>query len=111
MSLKKKVGFLPFINILLSFLLALKHLKIFGSEGFRHGQDILDVWFDSGVCHAAVQKKREGLSFPADLYLEGSDQHRGWFNTSLLSSMTTNDKPPLKPWSLMDLLWTLKVVK
>ena len=68
----------------------------FGSEGFRHGQDILDVWFDSGVCHAAVQKKREGLSFPADLYLEGSDQHRGWFNTSLLSSMTTNGKPPFK---------------
>jgi isoleucyl-tRNA synthetase len=68
----------------------------FGSEGFSHGKDILDVWYDSGVCHAAVQKKRTGLSVPADLYLEGSDQHRGWFNTSLLSSMVTNGKPPFK---------------
>ncbi|MBX2994368.1 MAG: isoleucine--tRNA ligase [Bdellovibrionaceae bacterium] len=68
----------------------------FGSEGFRHGQDILDVWFDSGVCHAAVQRKREGMSVPADIYLEGSDQHRGWFNTSLLSSMATNEAPPFK---------------
>ena len=68
----------------------------FGSQGFRHGRDILDVWFDSGVCHAAVQKKREGMGFPADLYLEGSDQHRGWFNTSLLSSMCTNGETPFK---------------
>ena len=67
----------------------------FGSEGFRHGRDILDVWFDSGVCHAAVQKKR-GLGVPADIYLEGSDQHRGWFNTSMLSSMATNGVPPFK---------------
>ena len=67
----------------------------FGSEGFRHGRDILDVWFDSGVCHAAVQKKR-GLGFPADMYLEGSDQHRGWFNTSMLSSMATNGAAPFK---------------
>ncbi|GIL17657.1 MAG: isoleucine--tRNA ligase [Oligoflexia bacterium] len=68
----------------------------FGAEGFTHGKDILDVWFDSGICHAAVQKRREGLSVPADIYLEGSDQHRGWFNTSLLSSMVTNGKPPFK---------------
>jgi isoleucyl-tRNA synthetase len=68
----------------------------FGTQGFRHGRDILDVWFDSGVCHAAVQKKREGMGFPADLYLEGSDQHRGWFNTSLLSSMCTNGETPFK---------------
>ncbi|MBX2987633.1 MAG: isoleucine--tRNA ligase [Bdellovibrionaceae bacterium] len=67
----------------------------FGSEGFRHGKDILDVWFDSGVCHAAVQKRR-GLGMPADIYLEGSDQHRGWFNTSMLSSMATNGFPPYK---------------
>lgn len=67
----------------------------FGSEGFRHGKDILDVWFDSGVCHAAVQKKR-GLGFPADIYLEGSDQHRGWFNTSMLSSVASNDVAPFK---------------
>ncbi|MES3037169.1 MAG: isoleucine--tRNA ligase [Bdellovibrionota bacterium] len=68
----------------------------FGSQGFRHGKDILDVWFDSGVCHAAVQKKRKGLKFPADIYLEGSDQHRGWFNTSMLSSMATNGGTPFK---------------
>lgn len=68
----------------------------FGSLGFKHGKDILDVWFDSGISHAAVQKKRAGLSVPADLYLEGSDQHRGWFNTSLISSMVTQGKPPYK---------------
>lgn len=74
---------------------ALKNPK-FGSEGFRHGRDILDVWFDSGICHAAVQKRREGMGFPADIYLEGSDQHRGWFNTSMLSSMATNGQAPFK---------------
>lgn len=68
----------------------------FGSQGFQHGKDILDVWFDSGISHAAVQKKRPGLNVPADLYLEGSDQHRGWFNTSLISSMVTQGKPPYK---------------
>jgi isoleucyl-tRNA synthetase len=68
----------------------------FGTQGFKHGRDILDVWYDSGICHAAVQKKREGMGFPADLYLEGSDQHRGWFNTSLLSSMCTNGETPYK---------------
>lgn len=71
-------------------------VKDFGSEGFKHGIDILDVWFDSGICHAAVQKKREGMGIPADIYLEGSDQHRGWFNTSLLSSMATNGIPPYR---------------
>jgi isoleucyl-tRNA synthetase len=70
--------------------------KDFGADGFMHGKDILDVWFDSGVCHAAVQKRREGMSVPADIYLEGSDQHRGWFNTSLLSSMVTNGVAPFK---------------
>lgn len=68
----------------------------FGSQGFKPGKDILDVWFDSGICHAAVQKKRKGLTMPADCYLEGSDQHRGWFNTSLLSSLATNDAIPFK---------------
>ncbi|MBK9323208.1 MAG: isoleucine--tRNA ligase [Bdellovibrionaceae bacterium] len=68
----------------------------FGSAGFRHGRDILDVWFDSGICHAAVQKRREGMAFPADIYLEGSDQHRGWFNTSMLSSVATNGQSPFK---------------
>lgn len=52
--------------------------------------DTLDVWFDSGVSHEAVLGKRESLPFPADLYLEGSDQHRGWFQSSLLSSVAVH---------------------
>jgi isoleucyl-tRNA synthetase len=67
-----------------------------GSRNFKKGKDILDVWFDSGICHAAVQKKRDGLQFPADLYLEGSDQHRGWFQTSLLTSIASNGQAPFK---------------
>ncbi len=63
---------------------------------FNKGKDILDVWFDSGVCFAAVQNRRRGLTTPADLYLEGSDQHRGWFHTSLLASLAATDKPPFK---------------
>jgi len=63
---------------------------------FRRGVDILDVWFDSGVCHAAVQARRAGLENPADVYLEGSDQHRGWFQTSLLTSIATGEKAPFK---------------
>ena len=58
--------------------------------------DILDVWFDSGVSHAAVLEKRKDLQSPADLYLEGSDQHRGWFHSSLLASMGTRDRAPYK---------------
>jgi isoleucyl-tRNA synthetase len=67
-----------------------------GGTHFKKSEDILDVWFDSGVCHSAVQKKREGLTFPADIYLEGSDQHRGWFQTSLLSSVAAYDETPFK---------------
>lgn len=63
---------------------------------FCKEQDILDVWFDSGVCHAAVQRKREGLEFPADIYLEGSDQHRGWFQTSLVSALASRGEAPFK---------------
>ncbi len=59
-------------------------------------QDTLDVWFDSGVTHAAVLDRREQLHFPADLYLEGSDQHRGWFQSSLLTSTAMNDVAPYK---------------
>ena len=70
--------------------------ELAGKPGYKHGKDILDVWFDSGICHAAVQKKRTGLALPADIYLEGSDQHRGWFNTSMLSSMATNEIAPFK---------------
>ena len=58
--------------------------------------DTLDVWFDSGVTHHTVLRAREELRFPADLYLEGSDQHRGWFQSSLKTSMTINDETPYK---------------
>lgn len=58
--------------------------------------DTLDVWFDSGVTHAAVLNRREQLQFPADLYLEGSDQHRGWFQSSLLASVAMNGVAPYK---------------
>jgi isoleucyl-tRNA synthetase len=59
-------------------------------------QDILDVWFDSGVSHYCVLDHREGLSRPADLYLEGSDQHRGWFQSSLLTSLAIDGQAPYK---------------
>ena len=67
-----------------------------GSADFEKEADILDVWFDSGVSHAAVCEEREELSSPADLYLEGSDQHRGWFQSSLLTSVGTRDQAPFK---------------
>ncbi len=63
---------------------------------FTKEKDILDVWFDSGTSWAGVMRKREGLSFPADLYLEGSDQYRGWFNSSLITSVATTGKAPYK---------------
>jgi isoleucyl-tRNA synthetase len=63
-------------------------------EHYKKSQDILDVWFDSGVTHECVLQKRRELGFPADLYLEGTDQHRGWFNSSLLTSMAMNGRPP-----------------
>lgn len=58
--------------------------------------DILDVWFDSGVSHAAVLEKRPTLAFPADIYLEGTDQHRGWFQSSLLTAVGTRGTAPYK---------------
>jgi isoleucyl-tRNA synthetase len=68
-----------------------------GEDFAKSYLDILDVWFDSGVSHQAVLKKREGLGgSPCSLYLEGSDQHRGWFQTSLIPSMAIDDKPPFK---------------
>jgi len=67
-----------------------------GKAEFGKEKDILDVWFDSGVSQAAVLKKRPGLSWPADLYLEGSDQHRGWFQSSLLASVGTVGEPPYR---------------
>lgn len=65
-----------------------------GSEDFIKESDILDVWFDSGVSHAAVLEEDPRLSSPADLYLEGSDQHRGWFQSSLLTSVATRGRAP-----------------
>ena len=59
-------------------------------------QDTLDVWFDSGVTHACVLERRAELGAPADLYLEGSDQHRGWFQSSLLTSVAMHDRAPYR---------------
>ncbi len=66
------------------------------AEHYTKVTDTLDVWFDSGVSHYAVLRRREELQFPADLYLEGSDQHRGWFQSSLKTSMAINNEPPYK---------------
>ncbi len=65
-----------------------------GKREFRKEMDILDVWFDSGVSYAAVCEKRKELKAPPDMYLEGSDQHRGWFHSSLLASVGTRGVAP-----------------
>ncbi len=67
-----------------------------GGTAFRKGTDTLDVWFDSGCSHAAVLETRPELRWPAELYLEGSDQHRGWFHSSLLEAIATRGAPPYK---------------
>lgn len=67
-----------------------------GSNNFSKEMDILDVWFDSGITFAAVCEERPELDSPADLYLEGSDQHRGWFQSSLLCSVGTRGRAPYK---------------
>ncbi|MFA4983870.1 MAG: isoleucine--tRNA ligase [Candidatus Omnitrophota bacterium] len=67
-----------------------------GGSSFSKGRDIMDVWFDSGVSAEAVLKKRKELSYPADLYLEGSDQHRGWFQSSLIPAICINGRPPFR---------------
>lgn len=67
-----------------------------GCTEFKKEQDIVDVWFDSGVSHQAVLNARKELKYPCSLYLEGSDQHRGWFQTSLITSMALENKPPFK---------------
>ncbi|MBN1363710.1 MAG: isoleucine--tRNA ligase [Syntrophaceae bacterium] len=66
------------------------------STDFVKEVNILDVWFDSGVTHAAVLEKRPDLSSPCDMYLEGSDQHRGWFHSSLLECVGTRGRAPYK---------------
>ena len=63
---------------------------------FTKEKDIMDVWFDSGSSHEAVLKGRDNLSFPADMYLEGSDQYRGWFNSSITTSIAINGVAPYK---------------
>ncbi len=65
-------------------------------KNWKKGLDTMDVWFDSGSSWAAVCSQREELTYPADLYLEGSDQHRGWFQSSLLTSVAVNNKAPYK---------------
>lgn len=67
-----------------------------GHEAFRKETDIMDVWFDSGSSHAAVLKTREELQWPADLYLEGSDQYRGWYNSSLITGVATEGRSPYR---------------
>lgn len=64
------------------------------SKGFDKEKDIMDVWFDSGSSHAAVCKNRDYLKVPADVYLEGADQYRGWFQSSLLTSVAGGGKAP-----------------
>ena len=66
-----------------------------GHSSFKKGTDILDVWFDSGIEHAFFKKEKEA-HFPSDLFLEGSDQHRGWFQTSLISSLAIDRTVPFK---------------
>jgi len=72
--------------------------ELLGDEAadYEKVSDTLDVWFDSGVSHACVLARRDYLKRPADLYLEGSDQHRGWFQSSLLTSVASTGKAPYK---------------
>ena len=67
-----------------------------GCSDFEKEKDIMDVWFDSGSSHTSVVKRRPYLKFPADMYLEGNDQYRGWFQSSLLTSVATDGVAPYK---------------
>ena len=67
-----------------------------GSTDLRRGSDILDVWFDSGISWHSVLKANPLLQFPADIYLEGSDQHRGWFQASLWPALALEKNAPMK---------------
>lgn len=66
------------------------------ADKWKKGTDTMDVWFDSGSSWAGVASTRDELAYPADMYLEGSDQHRGWFQSSLLTSVAVNDQAPYK---------------
>jgi isoleucyl-tRNA synthetase len=70
--------------------------KKYKSEDYEKLSDIVEVWFDSGSTHSFVLEKREDLKWPASMYLEGSDQHRGWFHSSLLESCGTRGKAPFE---------------
>ena len=70
--------------------------KNYKSEDFEKLSDIVEVWFDSGSTHTFVLEKREDLKWPASMYLEGSDQHRGWFHSSLLESCGTRGRAPFE---------------
>jgi len=67
-----------------------------GSSSFEKGEDIVDVWFESGVSHQSVLKQRDSLDYPCELYLEGSDQHRGWFQSALITSMAIDGDSAFK---------------
>ncbi len=67
-----------------------------GHDHFTKEKDIMDVWFDSGSTHTAVLEVKEGLRYPADLYLEGNDQYRGWFQSSLLTAIAARGEAPYK---------------
>jgi isoleucyl-tRNA synthetase len=67
-----------------------------GGTSFERERDILDVWFDSGSSHEAVLPHYDDLTWPSDMYLEGSDQHRGWFQSSLLVALATRGRPPYR---------------
>ncbi len=79
-----------------------------GGRSFRKEADTLDVWFDSGVTHTSVVRARPELHWPADLYLEAGDQFRGWFQSSLLSSMALHGEPPYR--AVMTHGWVLDPV-
>ena len=70
--------------------------KKYKKEDYIKSNDIVEVWFDSGATHSYVLEKRKDLHWPASMYLEGSDQHRGWFHSSLLESCGTRGKAPFK---------------
>ena len=78
------------------FIPARPDLRACGGTSFEREMNILDVWFDSGSSHEAVLSVRPELTWPADVYLEGTDQHRGWFQSSLLVGLGTRGRPPFK---------------
>ncbi len=97
-ELVKKEGSIAWLKYSAEELIGEELLAKYKLEGveLRKETNIMDVWFDSGVSHRAVCEERENLRRPADLYLEGSDQHRGWFQTSLLTSIGSTGDAPFK---------------